>query len=428
MRVRLGGGAGMLECDVVSGGGLNPSASRWPGLRARVLRPSAGGVVILCMLALLVSGCGQKPASGHSPESMETQAPGREPPDPMTVEVADSLQRLLKVADVSEELLAERLRVPGKVDFDERQVTRIGSNVTGRITDVLAARGQRVAAGEVLARLHSAELGESELAWLKARARANHSTRAVERATQLFQADVIGRAELLNRETEAQVAQAELLAAENRLRVLGMTEAEMQAVARSGVATALTTVRTPIAGTVVERSITQGQVVQPSDALYTVANLSSVWVQAEVPEQQSDGLRVGQPVTIEIPALGGLRIDATLTHVDALVDRETRTVLVRTRLDNRDGRLKPEMLATMLLAGPQLKQLAVPDSAVVLDGGQTFVFVRRGSHSYRLTGVRLGELNNGLRSVQEGLRPGDKVVVDGTFHLNGERKRAELGG
>jgi cobalt-zinc-cadmium efflux system membrane fusion protein len=132
-------------------------------------------------------------------------------------------------------------------------------------------------------------------------------------------------------------------------------------------------------------------------------------------------------VKIEIPALAG-GYETPLILVDTTVNPETRTVLVRARLKNSDGRLKPQMLATMVIPVQPKLSLALPESAVVFESGREQVFVEEAPGRYRLKPVKLGELHMGLRPVLEGVKGGERVVVEGGFHLNNERKRAELGG
>lgn len=373
--------------------------------------------LLLAPLLALIAACGE--------ESPRAAKPAGAPPADVFVPPKE-LTAALKVEPVSEKSVAENLRVAGRVDFDERRLARIGTQVPGRITQIVAGLGQQVEPGDGLAILHSTELGNAQLSYLKAIAQTEVSQRAVERAKELFSADVIGRAELQKRESDLKVAQAELNTARTQLELLGMRWQDIAELTRTGDARASTAVRATIAGTVVERNVTQGQVVQAADTLYTIADLRALWVVAEVPEQQSDGLRVGQSVMIEIPALS-TTYETPLILVDSKVNPETRTVLVRASLANREGRLKPQMLATMVIPVQPKLALALPESAVVFEGGREQVFVEDAPGRYRLRPVKLGELHMGLRPVLDGVKPGDRVVVDGGFHLNNERKRAELG-
>jgi cobalt-zinc-cadmium efflux system membrane fusion protein len=371
------------------------------------------------VMMLSLAGCSDDPA----PAAETPKLP------PGIVKPEDNLKRTLKVVPVVASPFSEMLRVAGRIDFDEQRVSRIGASVTGRVTDLYAVLGQEVKAGQVLARLHSSELGAAQMAFLKAEAQNTLQARNAERARQLFAADVIGRAELQRRESEYAIAAAEMRAYRDQLRVLGMSAAAISSLAKNGSIDSYSPVFSSFSGTVVERSVAQGQVVQPADALYTVADLSRVWVVAEVPEQQAAQVAEGQSVDIEVPSLANSngRITGKLIYVGRTVNPQSRTVLVRTELENREGRLKPAMLATMLIAGKPVEQLVVPGSAVVRDGNDEQVYVETGDGQYRLTKVKLGAESDGMRVVQGGIKAGDRVVVEGAFHLDNERKRLEQG-
>ena len=385
------------------------------------MRPSNSLLSIAAAVVLVMSlaGCSKEP---------ETVAEAPALP-PGIVKPEENLQKTLKVAAVTTSPFSEMLRVAGRIDFDEQRVSRIGASVTGRVTELYAILGQEVKAGQVLARLHSSELGAAQMAFLKAEAQNELQARNAERARQLFAADVIGRAELQRRQSEYAIAAAEMRAYRDQLRVLGMSVAAVSALAKNGSIDSYSPVFSSISGTVVERNVAQGQVVQPADALYTVADLSRVWVVAEVPEQQAAQVAEGQNVDIEVPSLvnSNGRITGKLIYVGRTVNPQSRTVLVRTELENKEGRLKPAMLASMLIAGKPIDTLVVPGSAVVRDGNDEQVYVETAPGQYRLTRVKLGSESDGMRVVQGGIKSGDRVVVEGAFHLDNERKRLEQG-
>lgn len=385
------------------------------------MRPSHSllSIAAAVVLAMSLAGCSKDP----EPAAETPKLP------PGIVKPADNLQKTLKVAPVATSAFSEMLRVSGRIDFDEQRVSRIGASVTGRVTDLYAILGQEVKAGQVLARLHSSELGAAQMAFLKAEAQNELQARNAERARQLFAADVIGRAELQRRQSEYAIAAAEMRAYRDQLRVLGMSAASVSALAKNGSIDSYSPVFSSISGTVVERNVAQGQVVQPADALYTVADLSRVWVVAEVPEQQAAQVAEGQSVDIEVPSLANAngRITGRLIYVGRTVNPQSRTVLVRTELENKEGRLKPAMLATMLIAGKPVDTLVVPGAAVVRDGNDEQVYVETAPGQYRLTRVKLGSESDGMRVVLGGIKAGDRVVVEGAFHLDNERKRLEQG-
>lgn len=348
--------------------------------------------------------------------------------DPSVVVPSPELLDQLKLSDVGTRPVAETLRVSGRIDFDEQRLARIGATVTGRVTDIDALLGQRVRKGDVLARLNSSELSSQQLAYLKARAQLELNRRNAERAKALFEADVIGAAELQRRESEYQISKAETRAASDQLQLLGVSPAAIDRLSKQGEVNSVTPVAATMSGVVVERKLAQGQVVQPADSLFVVADLSRLWAVAQVPEQQVSQVKAGQAVSIEVPALGNEKLVGKLIFVGQTIDPETRTVLVRTELDNRDGRLKPAMLASMLIEAKPVERLVVPASAVVRESDEDHVFIAEGEGAFRLAKVKLGPEQGGVRVVQSGLKGGEKLVVDGAFHLNNERNRQEMEG
>lgn len=365
---------------------------------------------------LLASGCKKA-----APEAQADAAP-----DAMLVKADANLMAQLKVAEVIQADVSETLRVAGQIDFDEKAFTRIGASVTGRVTQIQAQLGDVVNKGDVLAQINSSELSSSQLAYLRARSEMELHRRNVERAKTLFAADVISAAELQRRESEYEIAAAETRATQDQLRVLGVNPKSIERLASTGAIDSVSSVMATIKGVVVEKKIATGQVVQPSDVLFAVANLSRVWAVAQVPEQQVKQVKEGQSVLIEVPALDTQPLVGKLIYVGQIVNPDTRTVLVRTELDNKDGRLKPSMLASMLIESTPLPRLVVPVSAVVRQDDADHVFVEQSEGLFRLTPVKLGAENNGHRVVLEGLQAGARVVMDGAFHLNNYRNLKDM--
>jgi cobalt-zinc-cadmium efflux system membrane fusion protein len=318
------------------------------------------------------------------------------------------------------------LRVPARVELDQQRVARIGATVTGRIVETKAVPGQEVRKGETLAMLNSTELGMAQSAYLKASSQVNLHRLAVGRARRLLQADVIASAELQERETELGEAEVDLRAAEDQLRILGMSEADISRLAKERKIHSFSSITSSLTGTVIERNVTVGQVVQPADALFTVADLSHVWLVAEVPEQQAQWAREGDEAEADVAALPDETLNGRLIYVADVVNPETRTVKVRMDVPNPRRILKPQMLATLLIRKPGIKELVLPDAAVVRDENRDHVFVETAPNQFELRPVQLGDRDGEVRRIIGGLAAGDRVVVDGVFHLNNERLRKEL--
>ena len=394
---------------------------------SRTARPAS--LVLALALAglttLTLTGCG-KEESAAAVAAADTKAEL----DPMEVVVSAEMATNFKTAAVTQAEVASVQEVAGRIEANERKVTRIGAAVTGRVTEVLAETGDRVKAGQTLARVASPELTTAQLAYMRASATATLAERSVERARQLIAADVIGSAELLRRESEVQIARAELRAAGDQLKLMGLSADALSSLRAKGNVAPNAAITASAAGIVIERQVSQGQVAQPGDPLFTVADLSNVWVVGALPEQIARSVQTGQNVQIDVPALG-LTVEETpisgkIIYVGDTVSPETRTVTIRTQVDNKDLALKPQMLATMKIQGAMEKTLAIPALAVVRENDKDHVYVKKAENHYRLTPVELGAVSGGLRPVVKGLSEGSQIVIEGAFHLNNERKRAEL--
>jgi cobalt-zinc-cadmium efflux system membrane fusion protein len=373
--------------------------------------------VLVGSSALLLSACGdQKPKPAPATQAATV--------DPMEVTIKPDMAQQFKFSKLELQEITPWLEIAGRIEANDRQVTRIGAAVTGRVTEVLAEVGDRVQRGQALARMASGELTTAQMGYLKAHSAASQAERAVDRARQLIQADVIGSAELQRRESELAVARAELRAAGDQLRLMGLPSEAIDRLKDQGTLHPVASISATLAGVVIERNVSQGQVAQPGDPLFTVADLSTVWVVGALPEQTARSVQAGQTVNIEVPALGNRSLSGKIVFVGDTVSPETRSVTVRTQVDNLKRDLKPQMLATMRVRGATQQTLALPAQAVVRENDRDHVFVRTAERRYRLTPVELGPAQDELRPVLKGLTQGTEVVTEGAFHMNNERKRA----
>lgn len=374
-------------------------------------------VLVIALSAVLLGACSE----GAGP-----QAETEERPDPGVVVVNAEMARNFRVAPVAVMTLDTQQDITGRIEANDQMVTRIGASVTGRVTDVLVEVGARVQAGQLLAKVSSPELTNAQLGYLRAHSGDALAERALERARQLFQADVIGAAELQRREAELALARAELRAASDQLQLLGVPDAMIDRLRDKGQLSSFAGVLAPRSGVVIERKVSQGQVAQPGDPLFTVADLSNVWVVGALPEQDAASVQIGQKVDVSVSALGQRRFSGKVVFVSDTIQADTRTLMVRTQVDNASRELKPQMLATLRITGAARQQLAVPEAAVVRENDRDHVFVQLAEGRFRLVPVELGAASRGLRPVLKGLTEGTSLVVDGAFHLNNERRRAEL--
>jgi cobalt-zinc-cadmium efflux system membrane fusion protein len=208
---------------------------------------------------------------------------------------------------------------------------------------------------------------------------------------------------------------------------MGMSSSAIEQTIRTGAITSSSSVVSTMSGVIVERKVNKGQVVQPADELFIVADLSRVWVVAKVPESQINLVQPGQSVRIEVSS-SPEPLRGRVTWIADTVNAETRTVTVRREVDNRQRQLRPGMLASVSIEPVAIERLVVPAEAVIREGNNDHVFVRLPDGRFRMTRVVLADETGRLRVVESGVSEGDTVVVEGAFHLNNERKRAELEG
>ena len=377
---------------------------------------------ILLLSTLFLAGCGSDDEQAVSSEHtgvIDTDDLNKITLDP-------GMAKRVKIGQLQMVQLSAKLQVPSQIRVDRQKLIRVGANVTGRIIDVNVQLGDDVDAGTELASISSPELTKAQLDYLRAHSNTQLNARAAERAQLLLEADVIGRAELQRREAELQISRAELSAAKDQLRLLGVLDSAVQDLVRRGNILPSVAIMVTKSGTVIERNVSVGQVVQPSDRLFKVADLSTVWAVGDVPEHDARNVLEGQHVAIHVPALGNVILDGLIVFVADTVNPSTRTVTVRTVVENPDRKLKPSMLATMHIKESPRERLVVPETAVVREANQDYVFIAESDIQFQRVPVKLGHVIEGVRPVFEGLTAGQTIVMDGAFHLDNERKLAEL--
>jgi len=396
---------------------MNDLLSLRDSRRIRLVCRMAAIVLSLAFSLATMQGCKAKPKENVA-------AAG----DPNEVSVTPALAENLKTGTPQMAEVNGTLRVAAHVETDAQRIAHVGSPVAGRILKLLVFEGQNVKAGTVLAMLHSTDLSDTQFALIKAASQQGLAAASEKRAEQLVEADVIGRAELERRRAELLQASTEAASYRTQLRGLGMTEAQIHQLETSRKLSADYPVITPKSGTVLKREIAIGQVVQPADPAFTIADLSSVWIVANVPEEDAGPLHKGMEVEVQIPALPDHKISGRLSFVSPIVDPATRTVAVRMDVGNSNGLLKPDELASMTFLGHTDRKLTVPNTAVVREENKDHVFIQIAPNKYVLREVTLGEEENDLRVVLDGVRQDERIITEGAFHLNNQRRQNAIKG
>lgn len=373
-----------------------------------------------CLIALaMVSGC-------NKPKATAEQSTAAVNPDEVTVDSA--LASHLKVGEPQVHEVANSLQVAARIETDAGRVARIGSPVPGRIIKLLVMEGQNVRRGAVMATLHSTDLSDTQFAFIKAFSQRSLAEQATKRAEELVKADVIGSAEVEKRRAELLQASAEAAAFRTQLHGLGMTDAAIRKLESTRQLNADYPVVASISGTVLERKVTIGQIVQPAELAFLVADLSNVWLVADVPEESAGRLHKGMRVIVNIPSLPDEKVEGKLSYVSPVVDPTTRTVQVRMDLPNPRGIFKPAMLASMTFVDHSDQRTTIPSTAVVRENNKDHVFIQLAKNKFVLREVVLGPEYGEEYVLESGVNPGEKIVLDGTFHLNNQRKQNAIKG
>jgi cobalt-zinc-cadmium efflux system membrane fusion protein len=352
----------------------------------------------------------------------------------------------IRVAPVAKRPLAARFVAPARVAFNAEAMAHVGSLVKGRSVEIKAKLGDAVKKGDELIVVESPELGEAQSDYLQkvtalsvATAAVEPAQKAVERASKLYEkSQGVALAEVQKREAElkaaqgtVQTAKAALDAATNKLMLMGFDQHAVEAFDKSKQINARYVVRAPIAGTVIQRELTLGELVSPEkEALLVIADLNSVWVIADVPEVKLDEVGVGSTARVRVAANGGA-VDGKVSYIAPALDSSTRTAQVRIVVPNPKGSLRPGMFAraeltTGATAADATPVLAVPEDAVQTVEGKSSVFVPVDGepNTFATRVVKIGRPVGGMVAVESGVKEGEGVVISGTFILKAELGKA----
>ena len=321
--------------------------------------------------------------------------------------------------------IKKTLDIPGSIEVKQNLLARIGSPVQGRIIEIKGELGKTVKQGDVLAVINSTELAKQQLAYIKSVQMVELKTKAYERAVLLFDADVVSEAQKLQRKTELSAAKADMEASKDQLSVMGMTVTEIEAIQSETQIDATTNIVAKIDGKIIKKNVNVGQVVDPTEDIFTIAMLNEVWGVAQVPERQIGFLKEGDDLRIDVPAYESKFVEGKITYLGDIVDPVTRTVTIRTEIDNTHGLLKPDMLITMKVSGKKIEKVGVPINAIVSIDDIPNIFVKTGEDRFLMRPVTLGIKNKDAVHIDDGLLEGEEVVIDGAFHLNNERLYAK---
>jgi membrane fusion protein, heavy metal efflux system len=315
-----------------------------------------------------------------------------------------------------------------ELTFDQNRIAQITPLIGGVLLSVEVDLGSRVRAGQLLARVTSAGLGEVQNAYLRALAEEELRNRSVERERRLRTQGISSERELQEAEAAHQSATAAVRQAQQQLTVLGLDEQQIRNLAEQKRTPGVLEIRAPFAGEIVERTAVAGAVVETGKPLFTLADPATLWAMVDIPESQLSRARVGQTVQLAVEAFPGRVFGGTLTWLSAGVDEHTRLARGRVVVPNADRSLKARMFARarILTSGPS-RAVTVPQSAVQDVTGTSVVFLRRAADLFEARAVQLGPKHDGQVEILAGLRPAEQVVVAGSFALKSQFLISRLG-
>jgi cobalt-zinc-cadmium efflux system membrane fusion protein len=330
----------------------------------------------------------------------------------------------LKVTAIGTLAFRSAVVTDGSIALDDDATTAVFSPYSGRVVRLIAKLGDVVMPGAPLLAIEASEIvqGRSDVA--SARASRDTALATERRQHDLYDAGAGALKDWRQSQSDLAAAEAALAAAHGRLQILGKSAAEIDALETAPSAAAETLIRAPIAGTVIQRQVGVGQYITSAAAgaanpVYTIGNLSTVWLVANVRESDAPFVRVGQEAEVTLPAFPGKVFKAKISWVGASVDPATHRLPVRAEVRNGDGLLKPQMFARFSIATSAPRQSpAVPQSAIVYEGETARVYVAGEDGTITARAIRTERSRDGMIEAQSGLQAGEKIVTAGTLFID----------
>lgn len=357
-------------------------------------------------LALALGPCG----------CQRTQEPPARKSQPVgLVSLSPASREYIQTQPAAEPPLTASRSLFARVAFDEHKVVGLGAPVSGRVVDIQVTTGTVVKAGQELLTISSADLASINAQVVEARHSRMLAEQMAARAQLLVTQGAGSVADLQQAKTALDNAREEERRAERAQAALGGPRLGTSYVLKS-----------PIAGTLVERNVNVGNAVTSGQGvpLVTVADLSRVWVLVDVFEQDLPYVRSGDHAKVTVPALHGQVFEGDVAHVSEVVDASSRTARARVEIDNPERKLLPGMFAQVAVQSPEVASAWVPTSAVLARRDEFFVFVKEGADSFRVRPVEVGRDDAGHTAILTGLKPGEQVVTRGAILLDAEANAA----
>jgi cobalt-zinc-cadmium efflux system membrane fusion protein len=369
--------------------------------------------------------------TGAQPSSAASAASSNGPlPDVLVPLSQDAVQRAgIVVTPVASGTSSTEIRLPGVVEPNAYRQVVVTPLVAGRVTKVGSALGDRIRRGQTLAEIYSPALAEAQTRYVSAKAMLDAHDRELQRTQKLVEIGAASRQELERIHAEHAAQTAAVQSARLQLELLGLSGSALESMAPDHSVSATTNVPAPIDGVVTERGANVGLNVDPATRLFTVVDLSTVWVVADLYEKDFSRVRVGSEAAITTSARPDYTLRGRVSYIDPQVSAETRTAKLRIEVPNPGGELRLGMYADVVVAGAQgTSTPRVPRNAAQNVGDRTVVYLANPKEPGKFVEreVRLGQTSGEQVEVVSGVQPGDVVVTEGGFFVRAERERLGL--
>jgi len=393
-------------------------------------------IFFLLGMSILIVGCGKNEAQeeGKTATVAEKSESGQDGHDKKedhgVVTLSQEMQKTsgIEVKPVAIEVAAVPLSATAVIEMNMDRAAKISSRVTGKAGQIIVSQGDRVKAGQALAYLDSVELDQIWTDYRKAQGKVALARKNLQREETLFQKRISPEKDVLKARQELDEAEADSNFARERFRLVGVDVGQFAATKGNG-NHPLVPVTSPLSGIVVEKAVTQGEVVNSEKTLFMVADLSTLWVIIDVYEKDMSRLKVGTGVKVSVTAFPDKAFEGKISYIADIVDERTRTEKARVTIDNASGLLKPGMFATVLTearSGGTERLITVPEEAVQIDGPTRYVFVQIAPDKFNRRDIETGITLGKNLEVTAGIKEGEVLVVKGAFILKSELKKGEL--
>jgi membrane fusion protein, heavy metal efflux system len=390
--------------------------SQWLALR-RLCGPRALAVLAVVLIA----------GTGAWLGAQTRDPPARDPGtariiDDNNIELSETQLQLIQVGPAAERAFPLQREAVGSIDFNQDLSTQVFTPYQGRIVELFVRLGDNVKKGQILFTIESPDLIQADSSLIAAAGVLDLTTRALERARELFKVQGIAEKDLQQATSDQQTAEGALKAARNAVAVFGKSAAEIDHMVRTRNIDPYLVVPSPISGLVTARNAAPGLFVQPGNppAPYSVADISRVWMNAAVSETDMPAVRTGQRIEVSVLAFPDRVFTGQISTVGATVDPQLHRGMVRAEVEDPQHELLPGMFASfVILTGDPLTDVGVPRDGVVREGdGSMTVWTTEDGRHFTRRPVRIGLEHDGYDQILQGVRPGERVVTKGAIFLD----------